>query len=216
MLKPAFAVLVILIGGMFVLPAYGPYHYGDNSDEQTEKTQTSIENPTIKGKNMDILIEPFPFDTEKNDVVKMTFGPKAEELAGSEITPGTIDHLDYEVTISKGGEEIWSNQFHDHDGKLVLNIDTSASGGVSGRQENDAQTTTGPYTLNKKILNEHGDYTVTAKIVGIEFNPLPKPLSDKFTLNVVPEFGVYAVLALVVSITAVVMFTRKNTFSVRS
>lgn len=155
---------------------------------------------TIPGTNLDLTIDPLPpFDRLANEKVTLSFTPKAKE----------VDHLDYKVVISKDGMEVWSKQFHDHDGNLELQITPSdGSITVTGGAENLAQGTTGPYMVSGPIFNENGNYAISGQIVGIEFNPLPSPLKDDFSLEVVPEFPLTAILPMVVAFGAVIAVMR--------
>ena len=57
---------------------------------------------------------------------------------------------------------------------------------------------------------DNGNYQVTAQIVGIEFNPLPTPLTDDFNIQVVPEFGTITMMILGVSIVSIIAITAKS------
>jgi len=70
--------------------------------------------------NVDLEIYPVPFDITANDMVTLEFTAKSDSLKGT--VTKAIDHLDYKVMVSKDGNEIWSEQFHDHDGNLELKI----------------------------------------------------------------------------------------------
>ncbi len=132
--------------------------------------------------NVDLEIYPVPFDKTANDMVTLEFTAKSDALKGA--LTGAIDHLDYKVIISKDGNEIWSQQFHDHDGNLELKITpsegtfTTTGGQEVGTSETKAFMVKGP------VFMDNGNYQVTAQIVGIEFNPLPTPLTDDFNMQV--------------------------------
>ncbi len=57
---------------------------------------------------------------------------------------------------------------------------------------------------------DNGNYQITAQIVGIEFNPLSTPLTDDFTIEVVPEFGSIAMMILGVSIVSIIALSVKS------
>jgi hypothetical protein len=149
------------------------------STANTESKQT--------GTNIDLAINP-PSPILKTKVNNMTlsFLAKSKDLEGSSVSPGKIDHLDYKVSITKDAAPVWSKQFHDHDGNLILQIKPSPSGSnlVTGGTEDPGRLMTGPYVVEGPILIEAGKYSISAQIVGIEFNPLPSPLSDNFILQV--------------------------------
>ena len=64
----------------------------------------------MSGTNLDLSINPLPFDRTTSEKVTLSFTAKAEELEGVSVTPGKIDHLDYKVMITKDGKEVWSEQ----------------------------------------------------------------------------------------------------------
>jgi len=162
---------------------------------------------TMTGTNLDLNINPMlPFDRMTNEKVTLSFTAKAKELGGASISPGKIDHLDYKVVITKDGTEVWSEQFHDHDGNLELQI-TPSSGSITVTG-GEGQGTTGPFMVSGPIFTENGNYAISGQIVGIEFNPLPSPLKDDFSMEVVPEFPITAILPMVVAFGAVIAFMR--------
>ncbi|RMF31074.1 MAG: hypothetical protein D6752_02905, partial [Candidatus Nitrosothermus koennekii] len=166
----------------------------------------------MQGMNIDLETNlALPFDREANDSITLRFVPKAEGLEGGEIS-AAVDHLDYNIVIMRDGEEILNENFHDHDGVLELIIKPS-DGPINIEGEAGDPPTTPPYTISGPIFNENGQYTIKASIVGIEFNPI-EPLSDEFSISVVPEFPLAALIPLVVGFTAVLaaMRVRKITF----
>jgi len=55
----------------------------------------------MSGTNLDLSINPaLPFDRTTSEKVTLSFTAKAKELEGASVTPGKIDHLDYEGVIS--------------------------------------------------------------------------------------------------------------------
>ncbi len=142
----------------------------------------------LAGTNLDLSVSPpIPFNKSVDNNMTLSFLPKGKALEGSSFSPGKIDHLDYLVSVTLNGNQIWGKQFHDHDGNLILQIHPSgaASISVTGGAEDAGRSTTGPYIVDGPIFVEEGNYDISAKIVGVEFNPLPSPLSDTFSLQVV-------------------------------
>jgi predicted secreted protein with PEFG-CTERM motif len=170
------------------------------------------EEAMMSGVNLGLDIDPMPpFDQTSNDMITLSFTAKSDELKGSSMTPGTIDHLDYKVVISKDGNEIWSDQFHDHDGNLELQITPSdGSFSTTGGQNDAGNTSTGAYMVTGPVLMDNGNYEISGQIVGIEFNPLSTPLVDDFALQVVPEFGPIVMIALAVAIVGTIVITTKS------
>jgi hypothetical protein len=177
---PLLIVSLALISVVVTLPSQPPQAQAQQSTADTESKQT--------GTNLDLSINPpSPFHKATGNSVTLSFLAKTKDLGGSSITPGKIDHLDYRISITKDNSQIWSKQFHDHDGNLTLQIKPSSSGSivVTGGTEDAGRSMTGPYTVAGPVFIQNGNYSISAQIVGIEFNPLPSPLSDNFNLQVV-------------------------------
>ncbi len=166
-----------------------------------------MEEAMMSGTYLSLDIDPMlPFDNTANDMVTLSFTAKSDELKGA----GAIDHLDYKVMISKDGNEIWSEQFHEHDGNLELQITPSeGSFTVTGGDEVGTSETKA-FMVKGPVFMDNGNYQVTAQIVGIEFNPLPTPLTDDFNMQVVPEFGTITMMILGVSIVSIIAITAKS------
>lgn len=169
------------------------------------------EEPMMGGAILGLDMNPAPFDTTMDDTITLSFTALSSELEGSSISPGKIDHLDYSVAISKDGNEIWRSQdLHDHDGNLELQITpTEGSFAVTGGQE-DGSSSTGPYMVTGPVFMDNGDYEITAQIVGIEFKPLATPLNADFDVQVVPEFGSIAMIVLAVGAASIIAVTAKS------
>ncbi len=158
----------------------------------------------MSGTNLDLSINPLPFDRTTSEKVTLSFTAKAEELEGVSVTPGKIDHLDYKVMITKDGKEVWSEQLHDHDGNLELQITPSSGADVPIVTGGQGTEMTSPYMVKGPIFMQNGNYAISAQIVGIEFNPLPSPLKDEFSIQVVPEFPVTVMLPTIVALVTVI------------
>lgn len=169
----------------------------------------------FKGNNINLTILPFPLDTSKTNNITFYFTPNSNQstFLGSSITPNKIDHLDYLVIISQNGKEVFHQQMHTHSGNLTLEF-TGGSGaiGVTGGQSDPNNTTTGPYMVSGPVFTGTGNYEISASIVGVEFNPLPTPLGDKFTLQAVPEFGSTATIILAISVLGILVVTSRARF----
>jgi len=166
-----------------------------------------MEEAMMSGVYLGLDIDPMlPFDNTANDMVTLSFTAQSDELMGS----GAVDHLDYKVIISKDGNEVWSEQFHEHDGNLELQITPSeGSFAVTGGEE-VGSTETKAFMVKGPVFMDNGNYQVTAQIVGIEFNPLPTPLTDDFNIQVVPEFGSIIMIVFVVAIVGIIALTTKS------
>jgi len=165
----------------------------------------------MSGVYLGLDIDPMlPFDNTVSDMVTLSFTAKSDELKGTEMTTTVIDHLDYKVIISKDGNEVWSEQFHEHDGNLEIQFTpsdgsfTKTGGGDVGKTETEAFMVSGP------VFMDNGNYQVTAKIVGIEFQALSTPLVDDFNMQVVPEFGPIVMVAFAIAIVSAIVLTTKS------
>jgi len=170
---------------IFLISWTASLYLSETSAQEDISTETGSK---LTGTNLDLLTSsPLPFNQTADNDMTLSFMPKAKETEGTSFTPGKIDHLDYEISITKDGNMIWSKQFHDHDGNLRLQFHPSTSESilVSGGDEDPGRSTTSPYTVEGSIFVQDGSYDISAKIVGIEFNPLPSPISDNFNVQVV-------------------------------
>ncbi len=199
-------LLVFAISLATMQTAFAQQSPEDCGPDQIYQNGQCLDIDVMSGVNVDLAIYPAPFDNTANDMVTLSFTAKSDELKGS----GAIDHLDYKVIISKDGNVVWSEQFHDHDGNLELQI-TPSEGyfTVTGGQE-VGTTETKAFMVKGPIFMDNGNYQVTAQIVGIEFNPLPTPLTDDFTMQVVPEFGPIVMVILAAAIVGTIIVTTKS------
>jgi len=170
-----------------------------------------MEEAMMSGAYLGLDIDPMlPFDNTANDMITLSFTAKSDDLKGTTMTSMVIDHLDYKVIISKDGDEKWSDQFHDHDGNLELQITPSEGTFTRTEAEEVGSSETKAYMISGPVFMDNGNYQVTAQIVGIEFNPLPTPLTDDFNMQVVPEFGTITMMILGVSIVSIIAITAKS------
>jgi len=177
-----------------------------------EEPEGIMEEAMMTGVYLGLDIDPMlPFDNTANDMVTLSFTAMSEEgLGGSSMSPGVIDHLDYKVIISKDGSEIWSEQFHEHDGNLEIQFTPSEGSFSTTGGEEVGSTETKAFMVQGPVFMDNGNYQVTAQIVGIEFNPLSTPLTDDFTMQVVPEFGSIAMMILGVGIVSIIALSAKS------
>ncbi len=175
--------------------------------EVMEEEEVMMEEGMMSGVNVDMKASPMlPFDNMANDMVTLEFTAKSDVLFGE----GVIDHLDYKVVITKDGNEVWSEQFHEHDGNLELQITPSEGSFTTSGGEEVGSTETKAFMVTGPVFMDNGDYDVSAQIVGIEFQPLSEPLIDDFTVQVIPEFGQIAMLVLSVGIISIIAITAKT------
>ncbi len=173
--------------------------------------EAMAEEALMSGVNLDLDIDPMlPFDNIANDMVTLSFTAKSDVLKGTEMTSMVIDHLDYKVMISKNGNEVWSEQFHEHDGNLELQITPSEGSFTVTGGEEVGSSETKAFMVSGPVFMDNGNYGITAQIVGIEFNPLPTPLTDDFNMQVVPEFGPIVMVAFAIAIVSAIVLTTKS------
>jgi len=166
-----------------------------------------MEEAMMTGVYLGLDIDPMlPFDNTANDMVTLSFTARSDELMGS----GAIDHLDYKVMISKDGSEVWSEQFHEHDGNLEIQFTPSEGSFSTTGGEEVGSTETKAFMVQGPVFMDNGNYQITAQIVGIEFNPLSTPLTDDFVMEVVPEFGTIAMMVLGVGIVSIIAISAKS------
>lgn len=164
----------------------------------------------MKGNNISMSITPSPFNPSADKQVTLVFTPTPTQQALPVIEPkNKVEHLDYVITITKDGQEVFTKQFHTHSGVLTLIISPSSDTvNITGGESDPSNTMTSPYNISGPVFNENGNYQVSASIVGVEFNPLPSPVEDKFTMQVVPEFGPMAPLILISAIGGTMILAR--------
>jgi len=173
--------------------------------------EAMAEEAMMSGVYLGLDIDPMlPFDNTVSDMVTLTFTAKSDELKGTEMTSMVIDHLDYKVIISKDGNEIWSEQFHEHDGNLELQITPSEGSFTVTGGEEVGSSETKAFMVKGPIFMDNGNYQISAQIVGIEFNPLSTPLVDDFNMQVVPEFGPIVMVAFAIAIVSAIVLTTKS------
>jgi hypothetical protein len=171
----------------------------------TALAQTSSGAGTVvTGEKIDLTVSPaLPYDRTTGDKVMLTFTSK-----GSDGAP--IDHLDWLIEISTSGKQIFNLKFHDHDG--VLELDVTPKGMSSfdvGRpaQDDPGKLVTSAFPVTGPLFLDNGMYEIKAQIVGIEFKPLSTPVTQDFSISVVPEFPT-AILPLVVTLAAAIVATK--------
>ncbi len=170
-----------------------------------------MEEAMMSGVYLGLDIDPMlPFDNTVNDMVTLSFTAKSDELKGTEMTTTVIDHLDYKVIISKDGNEVWSEQLHEHDGNLELQITPSEGSFTVTGGEEVGSSETKAFMIKGPVFMDNGDYQISAQIVGIEFNPLSTPLIDDFNIQVVPEFGPIVMVAFAIAIVSAIVLTTKS------
>jgi len=173
--------------------------------------EAMAEEAMMSGAYLGLDIDPMlPFDNTVSDMVTLSFAAKSDELKGTEMTSNVIDHLDYKVMISKDGSELWSDQFHDHDGNLELQITPSEGTFTRTEAEEVGSSETKAYMISGPVFMDNGDYQISAQIVGIEFQPLSTPLVDDFNMQVVPEFGSIVMVAFAIAIVSAIVLTTKS------
>ncbi|MFQ5941126.1 MAG: plastocyanin/azurin family copper-binding protein [Nitrososphaerales archaeon] len=158
----------------------------------------------LPGEQIDLAVNhELPLDIAEYDDFMLTFKSK-----GSDGNP--IVHTDYRITVMKDGEEIFKHNFHDHDGILELEFKKmdQAPMVTDPAVDDPGKLITGPFGVQGTVLSENGAYDIKAEITGIEFKPLSTSISQDFSMNVVPEFPIAALLPLMLAFAAIVAVMR--------
>ncbi len=162
------------------------------------------EGTVMPGEKIDLMVNhELPLDVAEYDEVMLAFKSKGSD-------GGPIVHTDYRVTIMKDGNEVFKHNFHDHDGILELEFKKMDQAPMVTDPDVDdpGKLITGTFGVNGRVFAENGNYEIKAEITGIEFKPLPTPITQDFGMNVVPEFPVAAILPLMLALVAVVAVMR--------
>lgn len=154
----------------------------------------------LPGENMDLVVNPLPFDRPVNETITLTFKSK-----GADDKP--MNNTDWSIDIEMQGTAVFSRIFHDNDGVLELQVTPTNMTEIEvGKPSvNDTETMiTSAYPVTGPIFMENGQYQVHAKITGIDFKPLPSPIEQDFSIDVVPEFPMAPILPLLLAFAAIV------------
>lgn len=168
------------------------------------KVIITAEGTLLEGQQIDLVVNPgLPFDPLTNEKVMLTFKSK-----GANGKP--IIHTDYSITITKDGKQVFNQKFHDHDGILELEIipmemDLQVS---KPNVDDPEKLITGSFGVMSRLFIENGSYDIKAQITGIEFKPLPSPITQNFGLEVVPEFPLTAILPMLLAFTGMIVALR--------
>ncbi len=137
-----------------------------------------------------------PYDKDMNDRITLKITPKDIK-----------NHLDYNIVISRDGEKVMDNNFHDHDGILELTIIKGEGNiNIEGGKEADSKTT--PYLISGPIFTKNGQYTIKVSIVGIEFKEI-KPITEEFSMSVIPEFPIAVIIPLILGVSAAILMGKR-------
>lgn len=171
----------------------------------TPPTTPPMEGTMLPGEKIDLTVNPsLPFDRTMNQKVTLTFMSKGD---GGK----AVIHTDWAITISMNGNEVFKKDFHDHDGTLDLEVtpEQMSAFGVGKPSTDDInKLVTSSFPVKGPLFMDNGMYEVNAQITGIEFKPLSTPITQDFSIDVVPEFPVAAILPLVLAFAAIVAVMR--------
>lgn len=140
--------------------------------------------PTSGNNSLDVMVEPdWSSETTKFHVKFLDPG-----------TDNIHEHQDYNFVISKDGQEVY-------------NAARSQPGSPSLLHNSEGMLTI-PYKFE-----ENGDYTIQITIYGLGLPPIPIAEENAtFQVNVVPEFPVGSIGAVVASLSGVVVLSRFRRF----
>ncbi|MGI9010560.1 MAG: hypothetical protein ACR2F1_05165 [Nitrososphaeraceae archaeon] len=181
-------IIIIVAVNIFTIS----YNSSSSLDFSTVLAQTDNSifknETTINGSKMDLMVminPPMLHNANDTKNIVLSFIPHSIDLMGSSLTPKKIDHLDYNITITKDENEIWNKQFHDHDGNLMLEFNPVSNGKFKTEMgtEDPNRSHTTLYVIEGPIFLGNGTFNVLAQVVGIEFKPIPSPISDNFDIQ---------------------------------
>lgn len=206
------ATIVISLGlsnSVFAQYSYNPPPKATQTppDSQKSITQENQEQTgtVLTDNKIDLTISPTPpYDHTAHDKVMLTFMSK-----GSGGKP--IQHTDWLIEISMNGKQIFMKNFHDHDGKLELDVTPKAmSEFIVGKpsQDDADKLITSSFSVTGPLFLDNGAYAIKAQITGIEFKPLSTPVTQDFGMSVVPEFPAMVMFPLVLTFSIIIVAAR--------
>ena len=105
-------------------------------------------------------------------------------------TGNNISHVKYLVTITRGGQRIFTESLHTHDGNLKIQFVPTATNpykinanydGLSASYVSDFGN---PIKVSGPIFAMKGNYTVSIEITGVDFDNVFIPAPIKFDFSV--------------------------------
>lgn len=130
-------------------------------------------------------IDPSPVIAEKN----VDFDIKLMDNK----TGNNISHVTYLVTITKGGQRVFTESLHTHDGNLKIQFVPTATNPYKVNANYDGLSASyvsdfgNPIKVNGPIFVMRGNYTASFEITGVDFDNvfIPTPIKFDFSIPVV-------------------------------
>ena len=130
-------------------------------------------------------IDPSPVIAEKN----VDFDIKLMDNK----TGNNISHVTYLVTITKGGQRVFTESLHTHDGNLKIQFVPTATNPYKVNANYDGLSASyvsdfgNPIKVNGPIFVMKGNYTVSFEITGVDFDNvfMPTPIKFDFSIPIV-------------------------------
>jgi plastocyanin len=127
--------------------------------------------------------------------------------------PTTIDvsedaPVNYRLSISQDGEELFSEDFLTLGGNLQVELmPTDGATRVSGPDVSDPVI--GVYHIEGNFLKQPGEYKVLAEITTIAGEAPDERIADEFEVQIVPEFPIGAMLPVIAGIGTILALRKK-------
>lgn len=139
-----------------------------------------------------------PYDRTANEAITITIKPESGGIVGKRLT--------YHVEILNDSATIWDGTLDATQGILELHVMPSDSDvQVSEAEMIDGKTR---YHLSGSIFNVNGNYNLKAEVVAIDGEAVEPTTKEEFSISVVPEFPLAAILPMIVGFSAVLALMR--------
>ena len=107
-------------------------------------------------------------------------------------TGNNISHVTYLVTITKGGQRVFTESLHTHDGNLKIQFVPTAANPYKINSNYDGLSASyvsdfgNPIKVSGPIFAMKGNYTVSIEITGVDFDNvfIPSPIKFDFSVPV--------------------------------
>lgn len=142
------------------------------------------------------------FNFTENSRNLLSFKPTSVEI--NEDAP-----VNYQLTIVRGGQQVFSDDFLTLGGNLQVElIPTDNATNVYGPDVSDPVI--GAYHIEGSFLKEPGEYKISAEITTIAGEAPDSQIGDEFSVQIVPEFPVGSMAAVLAGVGAVIALGRKR------
>ncbi|MEM2856327.1 MAG: plastocyanin/azurin family copper-binding protein [Candidatus Nitrosocaldaceae archaeon] len=145
-----------------------------------------------------------PYDRTTNQAMTLTIKPDSGDIVGKKLT--------YHVEILNASATIWDGILDATKGILELHI-MPGDGEVSVSEAEEVGDNT-RYHLSGAIFNTNGDYNLRAEVIAIDGEQVEPTTKQEFSISVVPEFPLAAILPMIVGFSAVLALLRMKRINI--